>query len=169
MPYTYHSALSQAGLADSTGLLNVNPKNLQHVKYDNIFGLGDVTNVPTTKTFFGGLSQVHVLRNNLEKKLKGLELNATYNGHAEAALYLGQDKLTWVSHLYDGVEESFDTSSLTASLRFKLHAKFGKSSVAEIIKFKNWGPPYYKFKKTFEGGAAAAPTTGSINVQQKTA
>ena len=55
MPYTYHSALSQAGLADSTGLLNVNPRNLQHVKYDNVFGLGDVTNVPTTKTFFGGL------------------------------------------------------------------------------------------------------------------
>lgn len=96
-------------------------------------------------------------------------MNATYNGHAEAALYLGQDKLTWVSHLYGGVEESFDTSSLTASLRFKLHNKLGKSSVAEIIKFKNWGPPYYKFKKTFEGGAAAVPTTGSINVQQKTA
>lgn len=65
MPYTYHSVLSEAGLADSTGLLNVNPRTLQHVKYDNIFGLGDVTNVPTTKTFYGGFSQVHVLRNNL--------------------------------------------------------------------------------------------------------
>ncbi len=45
MPYTYHSILSDAGLADSTGLLNVNPRTLQHAKYDNIFGLGDVTNV----------------------------------------------------------------------------------------------------------------------------
>ena len=79
MPYTYHSVLSVAGLADSTGLLNVNPRNLQHVKYDNIFGLGDVTNVPTTKTFWGGLSQVHVLRNNLEKKLRFLFHFSSYS------------------------------------------------------------------------------------------
>lgn len=107
MPYTYHSILSEAGLADSTGLLNVNPTTLQHTKYDNIFGLGDVTNVPTTKTFYGGFSQVHVLRNNIERRLNGLSLNAAYDGFTEAPLFLSQDQLTWVSHLYNGVESSF--------------------------------------------------------------
>lgn len=103
MPYTYHSVLSDAGLADSTGLLNVNPRTLQHAKYDNIFGLGDVTNVPTTKTFYSGVAQVHVLRNNIERRLNGLSLNAQYDGYTEAPLYLDQDKISWVSHLYDGV------------------------------------------------------------------
>ena len=50
-----------------------------------------------------------------------------------------------------------------------MHAKFGKSSVAEILKFKNWGPPYYKMKKTFEGGAATPAATGNIHPEQKTA
>lgn len=149
-------------------MLNVNPRNLQHVKYDNIFGLGDVTNVPTTKTFYGGLSQVHVLRNNLERKLNGLDMNATYNGHAEAPLYLGQDQVAWVSHSYNGVEESFDTSSTTAALKYKIHTKLGKSSIADILKFKSWGPPYYKWKKTFEAGTA---THAQVNIhpERKTA
>ena len=49
MPTTTHPVLSEAGLADSTGYLDVSPTTLQHKKYDNIFGLGDVINAPTTK------------------------------------------------------------------------------------------------------------------------
>jgi sulfide:quinone oxidoreductase len=45
--------------------LNVNKETLQHVKYDNIFGIGDVNNVATTKTFYGGLNQLAVVRNNI--------------------------------------------------------------------------------------------------------
>jgi sulfide:quinone oxidoreductase len=52
-------------LTDSTGYLDVDPFTLQHKTYDNIFGLGDVINAPTTKSFYGGLSQVAVLRNNV--------------------------------------------------------------------------------------------------------
>lgn len=152
MPYTYHSVLSEAGLADKTGLLNVNPRTLQHAKYDNIFGLGDVTNVPTTKTFYSGVAQVHVLRNNIERKLNGLSLNAEYDGHTEAPLFVDQDKIAWVSHLYDGVEQSFDTSSFSTSLRYKIHQK---SLVPNILKKKSWGPPYYYLKKTFEGAKSA--------------
>ena len=169
MPYTYHSVLSEAGLADNNGLLNVNPRTLQHVKYDNIFGLGDVTNVPTTKTFYSGVAQVHVLRNNIERRLNGLSLNAQYDGYTEAPLYLDQENISWVSHLYNGVEQSFDTSSFTTGLRYKLHSKFGKHEAANILKFKNWGPPYYKFKKTFEGGASAPASSGSLHPEQKTA
>lgn len=53
---------------------------MQHVKYDNIFGIGDVNNVATTKTFYGGLNQVAVVRNNIERRLNGLSLNAAYDG-----------------------------------------------------------------------------------------
>ena len=47
-------------------------------KYDNIFGLGDCTNVPTTKTFYAGFDQVSVLRHNIERRLNGHDMNAKY-------------------------------------------------------------------------------------------
>lgn len=37
-------------LSDSTGFLNVHKGTLQHVKYSNIFGIGDCTTLPTSKT-----------------------------------------------------------------------------------------------------------------------
>lgn len=37
-------------IVDEAGFLNVNKETLQHVKYPNIFGIGDCTNVPTSKT-----------------------------------------------------------------------------------------------------------------------
>lgn len=41
---------SKASITDSAGFLDVNRHTLQHTKYDNIFGLGDCTNLPTSKT-----------------------------------------------------------------------------------------------------------------------
>jgi NADPH-dependent 2,4-dienoyl-CoA reductase/sulfur reductase-like enzyme len=58
--------LVEAGLTKpSDGLLHVKEDTLQHVKYDNIFGIGDVNSLPTTKTLWGGFSQLHVVRHNL--------------------------------------------------------------------------------------------------------
>lgn len=102
MPTTTHSNLTEAGLADSTGFLDVDPYTLQHKTYDNIFGLGDVNNVPTSKTFYGGLAQVAVLRNNIERKLNGLAFNAKYDGYASAHLYLGPGSIANIEHKYNG-------------------------------------------------------------------
>jgi len=51
-----HQSLVDAGLAtkESNFLLDVDRETLRHNKYKNIFGLGDVCNLPTTKSFFGG-------------------------------------------------------------------------------------------------------------------
>jgi len=37
-------------LSDATGFLKVDKGTLQHVKYSNIFGIGDCTTLPTSKT-----------------------------------------------------------------------------------------------------------------------
>lgn len=155
MPTTTHSVLSDAGLADPTGYLNVDPATLQHKSYDNIFGLGDVNNVPTTKSFYGGLSQVAVLRHNIERKLNGLSLNAKYDGYAKTALYTSPHSLANVEHKYGGEEVSFSTDGFSSSVRHKLYSMTGKHSHENILKFKNWGPPNYKFKKSFSGEQAA--------------
>ena len=103
MPAKTQSNLAEAGLADSNGFLDVDPYTLQHKKYSNIFGLGDVTNVPTSKTFYAGFNQLHVVRNNLEKNINGLPLNAEYDGTSEALIHLGADQLACLKHSYNGV------------------------------------------------------------------
>jgi sulfide:quinone oxidoreductase len=39
-----------SSLASENGWLNVNHHTLQHNKFSNIFGIGDVCNLPTAKT-----------------------------------------------------------------------------------------------------------------------
>ncbi len=53
-PTVHHQNLVDAGLAskESNFLLDIDHETLQHKKYKNIFGLGDVCNLPTSKTFW---------------------------------------------------------------------------------------------------------------------
>ena len=37
-------------ITNEVGYLNVNPQTLQHNKFDNIYGLGDCTSSPNSKT-----------------------------------------------------------------------------------------------------------------------
>jgi len=73
LPCKPHQELIDAGLTDPTygNLLDVDRETLKHKKYDNIFGVGDVCNVPTTKSFWAGFYQIAVVRNNLARSLKG--------------------------------------------------------------------------------------------------
>lgn len=38
------------GLTNEAGFLYVDPKTLRHTKYPNIFGIGDCTSTPNSKT-----------------------------------------------------------------------------------------------------------------------
>ena len=50
-PQSSPDALKKSKLADpANGFLNVDKHSLQHVAYNNVFGIGDCTNVPTAKT-----------------------------------------------------------------------------------------------------------------------
>ena len=41
---------SKSPIVDESGFLDINKYNLQHTKFPNIFGVGDCTNLPTSKT-----------------------------------------------------------------------------------------------------------------------
>lgn len=42
--------LKTSPVADSAGWVDVDKETLQHKKYPNVFGIGDCTNLPTSKT-----------------------------------------------------------------------------------------------------------------------
>ena len=49
-PMSTPKELWDTPLVDETGYVTVNRETLQHVRYPNVFGIGDNTNVPTSKT-----------------------------------------------------------------------------------------------------------------------
>ena len=49
-PMSTPNVLRESSLVNSAGFLDVDKNTLQHVKYPNIFGIGDCTSVPTSKT-----------------------------------------------------------------------------------------------------------------------
>lgn len=160
--------LAKAGLADQTGLLDVDPYTLQHKKFSNIYGFGDVANLPTTKTFWGGFNQLHVVRHNVERQFNGLTPNAKYDGLSEADLLIDADKVVKLSHYYGEKPNDSLSTGFMASLRYKL-AKSGTKGYEKLLSFKNWGPPYYKFKKSFEGATDAPKTATELHPEKKQA
>lgn len=49
-PMVAPSVISKSSLSHSTGFLDVHKHTLQSTKFSNVFGIGDCTNVPTSKT-----------------------------------------------------------------------------------------------------------------------
>lgn len=153
MPCSPHENLVQSGLAtaESNFLLDVDHETLQHRRYKNVFGLGDCCNLPTTKTFWGGFHQVHVVRDNLENYIKGKDFKALYSGYSKSPIFLGQNKMTYMVHYYDqkeGALNLFDKGGyFFAFLRYYFWGKFNKKRFLAFYLHKTWGPPTGKFVK----------------------
>lgn len=49
-PMSPPDVIKKCPLSDSIGWIDVDKETLQHTKYSNVFGIGDCTNVPTSKT-----------------------------------------------------------------------------------------------------------------------
>jgi sulfide:quinone oxidoreductase len=139
--------LKEAGLAAGNGFLDVDQHTLRHNHYPNIFGLGDVNNLPTTKTWYGGVQQLHVVGNNVFRNIKGLPLNAKYNGEAKAPIYLDRNKLTWFSHDYNGPVSGslgMTTWPLSQARYYFWQKALATKNVPAVYKGKSNGPPRYK-------------------------
>ena len=67
-------ALKNSPLSDAAGFVNVNKDTLQHVKYPNVFSLGDCSNVATSKTAAAVAAESEVVRRNLMSYVNGKEL-----------------------------------------------------------------------------------------------
>jgi sulfide:quinone oxidoreductase len=81
-------------LANADGWVNVNKESTQHVKYSNVFALGDASSLPTSKTAAAAAAQSGITSWNLIALLEGRkEGGAEYNGYTSCPLFTGKDKL----------------------------------------------------------------------------
>ena len=91
----------------SKGWMNVNVKTLQHNKYGNIFGLGDVAALPTAKTGAAVRKQAPVVVENIISLMKhSTVLEREYSGYSSCPLVTGYGKMVLAEFKYDNVRDS---------------------------------------------------------------
>ncbi len=85
--------IKNSALADENGWVDVHKHTLQHVRYENIFALGDNSNLPTAKTGAAIRKQAPLVANNILALMKGKSLEATYQGYSSCPVVTGYNKL----------------------------------------------------------------------------
>jgi len=94
-------------LANADGWLDVDINTLQHKKYPNIFGLGDVAALPTAKTGAAVRKQAPVVVGNILHLLKDNKLGTEkYEGYSSCPLVTGYGKMLLADFKYNNVRDS---------------------------------------------------------------
>lgn len=88
-PMSTPSALKNSSLVDASGFVDVSKETLQHVKYSNIFAIGDNSNSPNSKTGASAAAQSPIIFNNVLAVLKGKKPTQVYDGYASCPLVTG--------------------------------------------------------------------------------
>lgn len=73
--------IAQSEVASANGWIPVNQETLQHVKYANIFSLGDIAAVALGKTGGSVRKQYKIVANNIISAIKNEELQDKYDGY----------------------------------------------------------------------------------------
>lgn len=93
-PMSSPEFIKKSPLSGSTGWIDVDQGTLQHKTYNNIFSLGDVTNLmPTSKTGAAVRKQAPVVVSNLIALMEGRPPEAKYNGYTSCPIVTGYGKL----------------------------------------------------------------------------
>ena len=92
---------------NAKGWLEVDKYTLQHRRYKNVFGIGDILGIPLGKT--GGSARHHgpVLQENLVAVMEGKEPKAKFDGYTVCPLKTQYGKIMLAEFNYDGPAPSF--------------------------------------------------------------
>ncbi len=93
--------VSQKGAAK--GWLEVDSKSLQHKRYKNIFGIGDVCGIALGKTGSSARHQAPVLEKNLVAQMEERALLATYDGYTSCPINTHQEKVLFTEYNENGL------------------------------------------------------------------
>ncbi|WP_298391279.1 FAD/NAD(P)-binding oxidoreductase [Hydrotalea sp.] len=88
-------------LTNTAGWVDVDKNTLQHVRYANIFSLGDASGLPTSRTGAAIRKQAPVLVQNLLALMQGQPLEASYTGYTSCPLITGYGKLVLAEFDYN--------------------------------------------------------------------
>ena len=87
------SFVANSQLADSHGWVDIDKHTLRHIRFANVFALGDCSNLPTSKTGAAIRKQAPIVVRNILAAMQGQPLLARYDGYTSCPLVTGIGKL----------------------------------------------------------------------------
>ncbi len=101
-PQSAPDFIKQSPLSGEPGWMEVDKNRLVHERYDNVFGLGDVTNTPNAKTGAAIRHQAPVLVENLMARMDEQEMAGSYGGYGACPLVTGYGRMLLAEFDYTG-------------------------------------------------------------------
>jgi len=101
-PQTTPDALKTSPLANAAGFTDVNQNSLQHVKFANVFGLGDAASSPNSKTAAAIRKQAPVVVRNILHMIHKGKIEEAYDGYASCPLTTGYGRVLMAEFIYGG-------------------------------------------------------------------
>jgi sulfide:quinone oxidoreductase len=94
--------IRESPLADSAGWVEVSPETLQHARFGNVFGLGDVCSAPNAKTAAAVRKQAPTVAVNILAVLDAQSPRAIYDGYGSCPLTVERGKIVLAEFGYGG-------------------------------------------------------------------
>ena len=94
-------AIERSGMGDDLGFIPTDKETLRSVSYENIFVLGDASNIPTSKAGSVAHFSAEILYENILSAIEGRPLQAKFDGHANCYIETGFGKGALIDFNYD--------------------------------------------------------------------
>lgn len=94
--------LHGCAVSNEAGYVDVDQNTMQHVKYSNVFGLGDACSTPNSKTAAAVRKQAPAVVENIKSLMDGKALTGSYNGYGSCPLTTSRGKVMMAEFIYGG-------------------------------------------------------------------
>jgi len=127
----------------NAGWMGVDKGSLQSKKYDNVFGAGDVTDLPTARTGAAIRKQAPVIVKNILRLIEGKPADCkNYKGYSSCPLVVAHNRMLLAEFGYDGARMSDPLLSMVFNT--------GKASYPMWI-LKRYGLPFMYWNLMLKG------------------
>lgn len=100
-PMAAPDCIRNGPLANEAGWVDVDKGTMRHVRYENVYALGDCSSLPTSKTAAAIRHQAPLLVHNLLAAMAGKPVDAQYDGYTSCPLVTGYGKLILAEFDYE--------------------------------------------------------------------
>ena len=102
-------AIERSGLGDDLNFIPTDKATLQTKANENIFAIGDCTNIPASKAGSVAHFEAEILTENILRYIKGKELKAEFDGHSNCFIETGNGKALLIdfNYTHEPVEGTF--------------------------------------------------------------
>jgi sulfide:quinone oxidoreductase len=101
-PQSPPEEIKSSPLANAAGWVEVNQNSLQHLRYPNVFALGDVASTPNSKTAAAVRKQAPVVVGNILRMMGKAAVEGGYDGYASCPLTTAFGKVIMAEFIYGG-------------------------------------------------------------------